>query len=561
MLGLKLGILLVLTVVSFSVTSQVYADSISISFDKSKYTTGDSLSITGQISELRMPVIALSIYDIDGKILAANNVEIEPDGLFTKTISLDSPFYEKPGQYTAKFDYGQISQNEFFIISNQEIMDSENEDVEETITFAPEIIFLTTDKSLYTDNDTIIITGSVSKQDSPTVLIGIYDTFGAPVGFYFGTIDSNLEFSTSFLAKADMNFKVDGTYSIKAHYAESSKIFSFDFFKEIEDQNSDEELTVNTIDAIDTQTEESIHTLDDKTNSQNTEDSNQNETDIIQNEISDKDNLSPTSDTNKNVSNNNKSIIQNSSQEKKNNQKKQADDSIIKESKPSNKKTKFAKETDIEVKKENNLTIEDIELGLILNQINLECDSSKYTDTITYYDGMGPALYRLCKFNSSLSFFDEALVKDPSNAEVLTNKGSALGKLGFYNEAIIYYDTVLTINPEFLPAINNKGNTLANLGHYDEAKSLYQYAIEKNPSYFTAKKNLSILENELTREKIIMSNQQSSINKLDDSSNKERITSVEKSQMPKPKIENPSNFFEEVSMAFSSLGSLFGFLN
>ena len=109
-------------------------------------------------------------------------------------------------------------------------MKTENEVIEETIESSPpEIILLTTDKSLYTDNDTITITGSVSTLDSPTVLIGIYDTFGAPAGFYFGNINSDLEFSTSFLAKADVNFKVDGTYSIKAHYAESSKTSSFEF--------------------------------------------------------------------------------------------------------------------------------------------------------------------------------------------------------------------------------------------------------------------------------------------------------------------------------------------
>ena len=34
------------------------------------------------------------------------------------------------------------------------------------------------------------------------------------------------------------------------------------------------------------------------------------------------------------------------------------------------------------------LSVEDIELGKLLNQINLKCDTSKLTDTISYYDGM-----------------------------------------------------------------------------------------------------------------------------------------------------------------------------
>ncbi len=574
MLGLKIGILLVLTVISFTFISQVHADSIFVTFDKSEYRTDESLSIVGQISELKMPVIAMSIYDTDGKILAANNVEINSDGSFTKTIFLDSPFYEKSGQYKVKFDYGKISKNESFIISNQESIEKENETIEQTIEKStPEIVLLTTDKSQYTDNDTITITGSVSTNDSPTVLIGIYDTFGAPAGFYFGNINSNLEFSTSFLATADVNFKVDGTYSIKAHYADSSKTTSFEFLKEMEDLTFSEEIIVDTFDNIlDTEVDESIFTLDDKENLQNIEntnesqqnvDSNQNETDTIQkNEILDNNDLSSiSSNSDKNVSNN-KSIIKNTLQEKTTIQKKQVDNStIIKKSNSSDKKITFEKELSKKIKKENNLTVEDIELGLILNQINLECDSSKYTDTITYYDGMGPALYRLCKFDSSLNFFDEELVKDSSNIEILTNKGSALAKLGFYNAAIIYYDNVLKINSEFIPAINNKANALANLGQHDEAKFLYLYAIEKNPSYFTARKNLSILDNESNQEKILLTGQQFSNQKLNDYSSKNEIKKVENSEILKPTIENSSNFFDEVSMAFSSLGSLFRFFN
>ena len=293
MLGLKLGILLVLTVISFTFASQIYADSIFVTFDKSEYTTGESLSIVGQISEFKMPVIAMSIYDKDGKILAANNVEIDSDGSFSKTIILDSPFYEKSGQYKVKFDYGKISKNEFFIISNQESIEKENEGIEQTIEKStPEIVLLTTDKSQYTDNDTITITGSVSTNDSPTVLIGIYDAFGAPAGFYFGNINSDLEFSTSFLAKADVNFKVDGTYSVKAHYADSSKTTSFEFLKENEELTFAEEKIVETFDNIlDAEIDESVFTLDDTENSQNIEDinesqqnidSSQNEIDIIQ---------------------------------------------------------------------------------------------------------------------------------------------------------------------------------------------------------------------------------------------------------------------------------------
>ncbi len=65
----------------------------------------------------------------------------------------------------------------------------------------------------------------------PAVLIGIYDPFGMPSGFYFGSIDSSLGFTSSFLVKDGVNFRVDGTYSIKAHYDGSEATSFFDYYE------------------------------------------------------------------------------------------------------------------------------------------------------------------------------------------------------------------------------------------------------------------------------------------------------------------------------------------
>ena len=80
MLGLKIGTLLVITIFSFLIIAEANAESFSIQFDKSEYFTNDSISITGKIYEIKMPVIAMRIYDTDGKILSANNLAIESEG-------------------------------------------------------------------------------------------------------------------------------------------------------------------------------------------------------------------------------------------------------------------------------------------------------------------------------------------------------------------------------------------------------------------------------------------------------------------------------------------------
>lgn len=478
----KIGLLLILSLLPI-VISQSFADSIFVEFDKLEYHTGDSMIISGHLLDFRIPVIAMSLYDPEGKILSANNVIIDSNGTFLKTIPLDSPFYDKSGEYTVKLNYGKIIQNEFFTIigniSEPEIIVSES--------IKPEIVSLTIDKTEYRDNDFVIVSGFVSHIDSPNVLIGVYDPVNTPTGFYFVPINSDLEFSTTFLVKSGINFKTDGTYSIKAHYGETEKVITFDFHKDSD---------------IETELE-------------------------------------------------NKSIIKNDDELK-----------TITKNTPITKSPEIINEQNIkltdeknQIKNYDNLSVEDIELGKLLNQINLECDQSKLVDTISYYDGMGPALYRLCRFDQSLMFFDNSLIEDPTNVEIITNKGSALRKLGYVSESIFYYNQALEIDPNFLPAINNKANALATIGKYDESVSLYGKAIQKNPDYNTARKNLKYVLYELSLEnKLTPIVSEPSYEEI----YPEKVSPIENN--PKHQTKN-SNFFEELASFFSSLGSLFGFQN
>ena len=504
-----------LTALSPLIFSEVFADSFTVNFNKEQYSRGDSLTISGEILDFGMPIIALSIYDPNGKILSANNLEISSQNIFSKTISLDSPFYEKIGKYVIKLDYGQISENHYFVIKNEF---SEPKILVDDFD-KPEIIVLYTDKKQYTDKDFIKITGLVSKLDSPTVLIGVYDPFGTPEGFYFGLIDSNLEFSTNFLVKDGVNFRLDGTYSIKAYYAETEAISFFDYYKIPQSIINDTiEVTIEERIKENKFVEESFdEIISDTTNISSDEK-------IINKEKSIK-------------KMKNSKIIESISINKKNNSKK-----II---------------TTTEIKKQTNLTVKDIKLGKLLNQINLNCDSSILTDTISYYDGMGPALYRLCKFDSSLSFFNDSLIINPDDVKILVNKGSTLGKLGYFSEAIMYYDQAINIDPNFLPAKNNKANALANLGNTDDAISLYNEILTKNSHYTTARKNLEIILSETSQIHNV-------VDTVKDFENKdiENITSSlpEKTILFESKKQKSTSFFEEISLVFSSLGSLFGFL-
>ena len=545
-----LGIMLVLTTLSPFIITETFADSFVMDLDKSQYRLGDSLVLSGEIFDFGMPVIAMSIYDPDRKILSANALDISTQKTFTKSIYLDSPFYEKIGEYMIKLDYGQISKNYYFVIESEhsepEIL-VENEE--------PKIILLYTDKKQYIDKDVIKITGSVSTLDSTTVLIGIYDPFGMPAGFYFGDVDSNLEFSTSFLVKSGVNFRTDGTYSIKAHYAKTEAVYFFDFYKnsqpiiknDIEDETNkntnlkekiDESFNEIISDTTPISSHEKIINKEDVGVDFNTVD------DFLVIDNSQQYILNPDENL----------IIQNT-----------VDDFFIKEIKNSETKEKKiineknnSKKITPKNKKQTNLTVEDIELGKLLNQITLKCDSSTYTDTISYYDGMGPALYRLCKFDSSLNFFNESLIDNPNDVEVLVNKGSTLGKLGHFSEAIVYYDQAIKIDPDFLPAKNNKANALANLGNFDNAILLYREILEKNPDYTIAQNNHEIALSLATQIYDIIDKP---LNDYDENTTIQKFLLSEKTNSSNHQKQKPMNFFEQVSSAFFNLDTLFAFLN
>ena len=70
--------------------------------DKPEYKIGDSVTISGVVEEKKMPVLALRIFNPDGKILTANNVEIGENNTFSKSIFQEKAGTEKihkiPGQ-------------------------------------------------------------------------------------------------------------------------------------------------------------------------------------------------------------------------------------------------------------------------------------------------------------------------------------------------------------------------------------------------------------------------------------------------------------------------------
>ncbi len=435
---------------SLLLTSPIYAESNSIivSTDKDVYGSGETLTVSGFVEQITMPVIALQIYDPSGTILTANNVDVDSIGAFSKTIVLEPPFYEESGLYLIKLEYGKVSTELEFEVESDTI----EETSEENFT-TPEIVLLVTDELEYNDNDTITITGLVSSIDSPSALVGIYDPFGTPTGFYFGEIDQNKEFTVSFLAKAGVNFKIDGTYSVEAHYGDSKTTAYFDFYE----LNSFEEPVNEPID------ENNDEKGKNRENTNRSDETKQNSNVLSKENKKEKNNELPKD-----------SLLKTKS------------DVAIKNSDPKKDNSK----SKIETKNYDNLSVEDVELGKLLNEIKLNCDNSNFFDIISYEEGMGPALLRLCRYNAAITMFDNAISKEQNNVSAISNKGVALAKLGYYDKAMKHFDEALMIDSSHYPAINNKANILSIQGNYQEATTLYKQAKQLSKGNSIIQQNL-----------------------------------------------------------------------
>lgn len=434
-------------------------------------------------------------------------------------------------------------------------------------------IELDTDKDVYQDGDYIKITGTVSKKAEPTALVGIYDPFGGPAGFYIAEIVDGKYFSVEFLAKAGVNFKVDGTYSASAFYAKTKQTITFDFVEKLEEPDPTENETSQeagttipdtteadtaddttaesdtSVDQKNTITNDTADTTTDTTNT--TTDDTHDQADTATNEIIPAEPDDVESDTTE-VDTTVEQEVDNTTNTTP------VDTKIITNPKPNKeeKNTTTKPNEIVETKEEkavnkdyDNLSVEDIELGIMLNQINLNCDASDVKFDISYYDGMGPSLTRLCKFEQALSFYDKELVEEPEYVKVLSNKGVALSKLGYYDEALVHFDAALQVQPTFVSAINNKANVLYELGYVQEAHDLYQQVLEINPNHKLASKNLAYVDMYMAKPKAEAFSAPVANTENAESDSFEKETEQKK----------PADIFEQITSLFSGIAkSIFG---
>ena len=460
-----------------------------ISIDRMLYQPEESIIVSGEVTERKMPVIALRIFDPDGKILGAYSVELDENNQFSKTIMADVPFYEKPGIYQITAEYGKLTSETIFEIEN-DLFEIEYDIpiVEEHTELSPQILSFESDKKIYQDGDTITISGEVSSFTESPVTITIFDPSSLLSGIYLADVNPDLTFSTSFLAKYEVNFKVDGTYLITAQYGgpETKQSLAIEFVENTYQPAVIDETTSHAFLFSEPDLEQlaTWYYLD----------GSNNELASFFNDLLKRDLIKPNTDVaiskdllvewieddetslgfmiedlfEENISEETFVLFIEDSLNDYTKVSKQIPQHIVSSNIITYQKKIVNQEKSKTVKPD---VLEDLANKIEADYTNyrldkkdekvyfyssVNCEKGTYEDVISHYNSPGPAFAHLCKYNDAIYHYDKTLELNPNNIHALTNKGSALVSLGNYQEAISYYDRALEINPQYVVALNNK---------------------------------------------------------------------------------------------------------
>ena len=77
--------------------------------------------------------------------------------------------------------------------------------------------------------------------------------------------------------------------------------------------------------------------------------------------------------------------------------------------------------------------------------------------------------------------FTDALLLDPSNATLLSNRSGALAALGNYPEALADADRVLQLSPTWVKGYSRRGAALYGMGRMQEALDTYEAGLGIEP--------------------------------------------------------------------------------
>jgi len=190
--------------------------SITVSTNSSSYQSGDTISITGKTSMTNI-YVTMMIQKPNGNIISVSQISPDYSGAFGEEIATIAPtLWDLTGTYTVSVQQGEnnIAKTTFYFESVP----------------APEPITVSTNKSSYTEGDTIIISGNVGTvNDNPLLPVStiIINLEGDIIAILQVVPSSDGSFSHFIIAGGTM--QITGNYEIKSQYGGSRGATTFYF--------------------------------------------------------------------------------------------------------------------------------------------------------------------------------------------------------------------------------------------------------------------------------------------------------------------------------------------
>lgn len=112
---------------------------------------------------------------------------------------------------------------------------------------------------------------------------------------------------------------------------------------------------------------------------------------------------------------------------------------------------------------------------------DLEYLERKISDSAYVYFGLGLVKTKMRRYDQAIEAFDQALVLDSGNAEILVNRGTVYYYKDMYDEALLDLNEALQVDPEEANAYNALALLRADQGQYDMALKLVERALMIEP--------------------------------------------------------------------------------
>ncbi|MGE3302776.1 MAG: tetratricopeptide repeat protein [Hyphomonadaceae bacterium] len=103
--------------------------------------------------------------------------------------------------------------------------------------------------------------------------------------------------------------------------------------------------------------------------------------------------------------------------------------------------------------------------------------------TAETYAAMAESMVRIKKYDEALSNYDQALLREPKDANLYRQRGEVFAMMGDHQRAIIDFDTAVRLKPEYDTAIAARRDSYLALGDYARAIADGDRLIESNPLY------------------------------------------------------------------------------